>query len=102
MHVIQILATLTLTVALSNFCLAIDPYAGNDPFLILIHEPAVHAELKLNPKQQSEYQRLTDLLDARFFPLRNKSGDEASKEMTQISADAKGKLKTLLQPAQYR
>ena len=102
MRTILILTTLTLMLAFGRSADALDPYAGNDPYWILIHEPAVLAELKLSAKQKTEYLKLTDALDVRFFPLRNKAGDEALKEMTQITADARAGLKTVLREAQLK
>jgi peroxiredoxin len=82
--------------------LAMDPYSGNDPFWILIHEPAVIAELKLSPSQRTAYQKLTDGLDQQFFPLRNKTYEQASAGMTKILAEARQGLQDLLKPEQHQ
>jgi thiol-disulfide isomerase/thioredoxin len=81
---------------------AVDPYAGMDPYWILLHEPAVVAELKLTASQQPKYQGLLDDLDLRFFPLRNKSQKEALAGQGEIVADVREQLKTLLQPVQNK
>ena len=74
---------------------------GNDPYWILLHEPAVIEELKLSTDQRRAYQALTDKLDLRFFPLRNKSRDEALAQLAQILSEARQQLKTLLNAKQY-
>lgn len=79
---------------------AIDPYAGNDPWWVLIHEPAVIAELKLSPAQRPAFRKLTDELDQRFFPLRNQPREQAVAGMTKILADAQQQVQALLQPEQ--
>lgn len=79
---------------------AIDPYAGIDPYWVLLHEPAVIDELKLRPSQQQAYVQLLDQLDLRYFPLRNKTRDEALAGMELIIAEARQQLKSLLTPAQ--
>jgi peroxiredoxin len=81
---------------------AVDPYAGGDPYWILIHEPAVVAELKLSPKQQQAFQNLTDDLDLRFFPLRNKSSEEATAGLKKLVEQAQQELKALLDAKQQR
>lgn len=85
-----------------NAVWAADPYAGIDPYWILLHEPAVQKDLKLSPAQRQNYQQLLDELDLRFFPLRNKSRDEAVSGLEKIIAEAREKLQTLLQPAQNK
>jgi peroxiredoxin len=79
---------------------AADPYAGNDPLWILVHEPAVIEELRLSTTQRQALQRLTDELDLRFFPLRNKSRAEAQASLGKILEELQQQLKTLLKPAQ--
>jgi len=81
---------------------AVDPYAGNDPYWVLLHEPAVIAELKLSPAQRRPFQQLIDNLDLRFFPLRNKAQEPAAAGSAKITSDAQAGLKTLLQPGQHK
>jgi len=81
---------------------AIDPYAGNDPFWVLLHEPAVLAELKLTSQQRTEYRKLFDEQDGRFFPLRNRSEVDAQSGMSAINRQVRDRLTTLLQPEQAR
>jgi peroxiredoxin len=81
---------------------AADPYAGVDPFWLLLHEPAVKEELRLSDKQQAAYQKVTDQLDLRFFPLRNKPSEEGLAGLAKIIAEAQHGLAKILQPAQQK
>ncbi|WP_010585034.1 redoxin domain-containing protein [Schlesneria paludicola] len=81
---------------------AIDPYLGNDPYWVLLHEPAVVKDLRLDDAQQAAYSQLLDQLDLKFFPLRNKSADDATAGMAKISDEVKTQLKTLLKPEQLQ
>lgn len=93
---------LLLLLSLAGRASAVDPYAGGDPYWILIHEPAVVAELKLSAKQQQAFQRLTDDLDLRFFPLRNKPREEATAGLKKLVEEAQQWLKQLLEPKQQQ
>lgn len=81
---------------------AMDPYAGNDPYWILLHEAEVLQELKLTGEQRTRFQNLIDELDLQFFPLRNKSADVARSGLTEITTKAQAALGKLLQPAQQK
>lgn len=81
---------------------AVDPYAGVDPYWLLIHEPAVLEELKLDTDQSEKLQSLTDKLDLRFFPLRNKSLDEGTKGLQSLIEEAQGAIKEILKEPQQR
>ena len=81
---------------------AIDPYAGNDPFWILMHEPAVLAELKLTSPQESKYRELLDDLDLRFFPLRNQPYERAVEGTKTILSEARNGLTSILEPNQEK
>lgn len=80
--------------------LAVDPYTDGDPWWILIHEPAVLEGLDLSERQRESYKKSLDALDLRFFPLRNKSRDEALAGLAKIVADAKTELQQILEPKQ--
>ncbi|MFM8495580.1 MAG: hypothetical protein ACKOEM_08655 [Planctomycetia bacterium] len=60
---------------------AADPFYGADPVWSLLHEPAVARELTLSASQQRHFRTLLDEFDARFFPLRNRSGDDAARNV---------------------
>lgn len=80
----------------------LDPYVGNDPYWILIHEPAVIAELKLNRDQAASLQKLTDELDLKFFPLRNMPEDEARRGVADVTAKARDEVERILTTAQRK
>lgn len=79
---------------------AVDPYAGVDPYWVLLHEPEVIRDLKLSPTQLQTYQKLIDDLDLRFFRCRNKSAKEAQTEIAAVVSEAQEQLKTVLKAAQ--
>jgi peroxiredoxin len=79
---------------------AIDPYLGNEPYWVLLHEPAVIDELNFSGEQRAEYRRLLDEWDLRFFPLRNKPNRDAIAGMTQILDDVQKQLKSVLRTEQ--
>ncbi len=81
---------------------AADPFWGADPAWSLLHEPAVARELVLTPTQSQQFRGLLDELDAKFFPLRNKPNDEATKGAAEILADATSRLEPLLSEPQFR
>ena len=64
--------------------------------------PPIKEELKLTAAQQAAYQKLTDNLDLRFFPLRNKPSEEGFAGLAKIIAEAQQGLAKILQPAQQK
>src|SRR5690606_16485528 len=79
-----------------------DPYRQIDPYWLLLHEPAVIDELELSDSQDGAYHEWLGELDLRFFPLRNKSRDEAVAGVAAIVAEAKQRLPDILTPGQIR
>lgn len=79
-----------------------EPDPWNEPFWVLLHEPAAIAELKLDAAQQTAFHEMRDELDLRFIPLRNKSRQEALTGAGEIIAEARRKLKDLLTPEQQQ
>ncbi|MGQ0635444.1 MAG: redoxin domain-containing protein [Planctomycetaceae bacterium] len=71
-----------------------------DPCWILLHEPAVIEELKLGETQRQKLRSLTDELDRRYFPLRNKPTAVAAPEFGKIVAEAREGAQKILKPAQ--
>lgn len=99
----RIVSSLLLIVGLvltAQSALAVDPYAGVDPYWVVLHEPALQSELSLSPDQQAAYTALLDRLDQQFFTLRNKSQADATAGITQIVQQTKQELESLLKPAQ--
>ena len=98
-------------VILAAFCVGLmnleaawsaEPFPGIDPLWILVHEPAVIAELKLTKVERQTLQGLTDDLDLRVFPLRNKSRDVMLPGVTKAFEDLNAGLKSALTPAQFK
>lgn len=67
--------------------------AMENPYLLLLREPAVVADLQLSPKQRRDLQQLNDEMDGPFLAMRNKKAEEAKKtwehvlQKTQEGAD---------------
>lgn len=95
-----VIAALLLAILSASNGSAADRPAAMDSWWVLLHEPAAVEELKLTPEQQASYQALIDELDLRYFPLRNKSADEATSGSIQIVRDARTRLKDVLKPEQ--
>lgn len=79
-----------------------DPYSQIDPYWLLLHEPAVLDELNLSDSQFDEYRELLDALDLQFFPVRNKSREEAVAGLAKIVEEVRRRLPAVLQPSQLR
>lgn len=91
-----------LLLAMTSPVRALDPYAGIDPWWVLLHEPAVVAELQLDASQKSAFLALRDRLDLRFWPLRNKSREDATRGFESLVSEAKQELPKILRPAQSK
>lgn len=102
MRTIFILAGFCLWLSVAEPCLAAEPFPGIDPLWILIHEPAVLDELKLRPDERKAFQKLTDDLDLRVFPLRNKSRDIMLPGLNKVFENLQAGLKRVLSPAQHQ
>src|SRR6478609_6709513 len=102
MRPISVLAGLCFWLAVAKSALAAEPFPGIDPLWILIHEPAVLDELKLRADEQKTFQKLTDDLDLRVFPLRNKSRDVMLPGLNKAFEDLQAGLKSVLSPAQHK
>lgn len=96
MRITQIItAIVTLLIGVSQ-AMAIDPYVGNDPWWVLLHEPSVVKELKLSDSQKVQYRQLLDRLDIRFFPLRNQSHDRVTTGLKAILSEAREGMTSIL------
>src|SRR5690349_1316468 len=102
MRNISILAGIFIWVTLLLPLQSAEPFPGIDPLWVLIHEPAVIAELKLSKDEQKNFQKFTDDLDLRVFPLRNKPRDVMLPGLTKVFEDLQAGLKNLLSPAQFK
>lgn len=102
MHPHPYLMSLALVLCWATQATAIDPYRGNDPYWILLHEPAVLKELKLTADQQAALRQRLDPLDLRFFALRNKPQQEAQAGAAKIISEAHALMDSLLSPARNK
>ena len=80
---------------------AADSSSGDDPYWILLHEQAVIEELNLDDAQRKAFQEFMDGIDLRFFPLRNKSREDALAGYAALKAEIESQLETLLTPQQH-
>lgn len=102
MRVFLILIALGLGLTVHGLARSAEPFPGIDALWILIHEPAVIAELRLSIDDQKALQELTDDLDLRVFPLRNKPRDVMLPGLTKVFDDLQAGLKKVLSPTQYK
>src|SRR5215471_6345322 len=102
MRVISVLASIFAWLTLLVPVRSAEPFPGIDPLWILIHEPAVIAELKFTPAERKAFQKLTDELDLRVFPLRNKSRDIMLPGLNKAFEDLQAGLKNVLSKKQYQ
>jgi peroxiredoxin len=73
---------------------------GDDPLWTLLHEEAVVAELNLTDEQRGSFQEYLDGIDLRYFPLRNRSREEAQAGFKTLKAEIETRLPDLLSKEQ--
>lgn len=73
-----------------------------DPYWILIHDQAIHAELKFTEQQRKAVRQALDELDLRFMALRGQSAEQIAEKLSEIRATAQARLKDVLRPEQHR
>src|SRR5687768_11303858 len=93
---------MVLLISLAGVARPADPFPGIDPCWVLLHEPSVINELKLDAAQRQEFARLMDGFDLRVFPLRNQKQETMLPELFKIFGEAKDGMKTILKPAQEK
>ena len=59
-----------------------------DPYLVLIRDPVVQAELRLDDQQRQAIGELTDELDGPMWMWRNQGGAEAVQQFTELISAA--------------
>jgi hypothetical protein len=101
MHLGQASVVATLILICTGTALSGEAFPGIDPFWILIHEPAVFEEVKLSADERKGLQKLSDDLDLRVFPLRNKPRDVMLPGLTKVFEDLQAGLKSTLSPGQH-
>jgi hypothetical protein len=73
-----------------------------DPYLVLIRDPVVHAELRLNDQQRQAIRALTDELDGRIWTLRNQGGEQAAQGFKALNSTAETRMEEILTAAQRK
>jgi hypothetical protein len=73
-----------------------------DPYWFLIHDRAVHAELKLSEAQKQSLRKALDELDGQFMVLRGQSAEQGTEKFKALTKEARARLKTVLKPEQHR
>ena len=72
------------------------------PYLFLIRDPVVHADLKLSPEQQTAVDQLNDQLDVDLWAMRNKSPEHVEQTVAKSIATAKTQLGKVLTRQQQK
>lgn len=79
------------------------PVAGlSDAYLILIRDPLVQKELRLNDPQRRAVVAVTDELDATLWTLRNQSAEKAAAGYRDLIAKTEARMKPILSEAQQK
>ena len=74
----------------------------SQPYLFLIRDSVVHAELGLTRKQQAELQSLNDALDRMIWPMRNQSAEKIDEISLQARRKAEQELSSILNDQQLQ
>jgi hypothetical protein len=74
----------------------------SDPYLVLIRDPVIQAELRLDDRQRQAIQSLTDELDGTIWTLRNQAGEEAAQQFQRLNATAEARMDQILTEAQRK
>ncbi len=73
-----------------------------DPYLVLIRDPVVQAELRLDVRQRQAICELTDELDGPLWILRNQSGEKASQQFQEMNSTAESRMEQILTAVQRK
>ncbi|SFI24705.1 redoxin domain-containing protein [Planctomicrobium piriforme] len=71
-----------------------------EPYLLLIRDPVVQRELKLSDEQQQALDAFNETLDGPLLSTRNQPNEQANKAATEMIAQSRAKLATILMPDQ--
>ena len=96
---ITLLLLLFLQTSLGNSTTAAPNNIPN-PSLILIRDPAVHADLKLTPLQRQQVQTLTDQLDIPMWKMRGMQQESGFTELHRLISITNTQLEQILTPPQ--
>ena len=73
-----------------------------DPFLVLMRDPIVHAELRLSAAQRQAVHALADELDMPLWTLRNQSGQPAVQLFRKLNETAESRMNQILAAGQSK
>ena len=68
----------------------------DQPFLLLMRDPVVHDDLKLNDSQRQQLQAINDEIDMAMWSMRNKGPDHIEKTTIESINNTKRKLRSVL------
>ena len=77
------------------------PAVGN-PYLVLIRNPIVHAELRVTDQQKQAITRVTDELDGPLLALRGQTPEKGRDALGHLIADAQAKMRGILTAGQQK
>ena len=72
----------------------------DNPYLLLLREPAVHDDLALAPKQREELRQLNERMDGPLLALRNRPAEKANQEFTELVQQTHSALEGILDESQ--
>ena len=73
-----------------------------DPYLVLIRDPVVQAELGLDDRQRQAVRELSDELDGPLWILRNQNGEKASQQFQEMISTAESRMEQILTAVQRK
>ena len=68
----------------------------NQPYVFLVRDPAVHADLALTSDQKQKLTALNDRLDQPLWRMRNKSAQQVASTMQSVNDETRRELATVL------
>ena len=75
---------------------------SSEPYLFLLRDPVVHAQLTLTTEQQSRLQVINDQLDGLLWPMRNQPLQQVNAKARRLKAKTKQQLLNILDRDQLR
>lgn len=73
-----------------------------DPYLVLIRDPVVQVELRLNDQQRQGIRALTDELDGSIWTLRNQGGEKPAQVFKELNSTAETRMEQILTATQRK
>ncbi|MCH2200486.1 MAG: hypothetical protein MK102_00840 [Fuerstiella sp.] len=76
--------------------------SSSEPYLFLLRDPVVHAQLTLTTKQKSRLQAINDQLDGLLWPMRNQRLQQVNTTARRLKIKTKQQLQKVLDRDQLR